>query len=272
MSIKIGCQSYTWQMSGGKYDGRLDHIIAVTANAGFLGIEPETRFLGKLADPVLLTDTLAQHNVELPALTLVEDWLLPKETKPERDRAEQCFEMLRHFPDTILNLCQMPGADRNHLEERQQNLLHCVNAIAERACDYGIKVGYHPNSPSGSVYRTEQDYKILLNGLDERFIGFIADAGHIAKGGMDPLSIVKEYFARLNHIHYKDMDKDGQWASMGQGCIDDKAITQFLVDAGFNGWIVVEDECDLAMTDPDGVTMADGRYVKDNLLPIVQTG
>lgn len=256
-------------MSGGVYDGRLDHIIEITAKSGFTGVEPETRFLGKLSDPILLKQVLEQHDVALPALTLVEDWLLPEETAEEKQSAEDCLDILSHFPGTVLNLCQMPGKNRNNLEERQRNLLSCVNTIAKRATDRGIKVGYHPNSPSGSVFRTEEDYKILLNGLDSDHLGFIADAGHIAKAGMDPLSIVREYFPLLNHIHYKDMFADGSWAPMGAGVIDDQAITRFLVDSGYKGWIVVEDECTEAITDPDGVTLADGRYVVDNLLPLL---
>lgn len=269
MGVRIGCQTYTWQMSGGRYDGRLDHIIHIASEAGFEGVEPETRFLGALADPGRLAARLEEFMIELPALTLVEDWRHPRETDDERRRADACIDLLGHFPSTLLNLCQMPGADRKDLAERQRNLLACANAIAARAHDRGIVVGYHPNSPAGSVFRTADDYEILLNGLDERTIGYIPDAGHIAKGGMDPLEIIQRYYARVNHVHFKDMDAAGNWAAMGLGEIDDQAITRFLVRQGYEGWIVVEDECDAAITDPDGITRGDGRYVAQVLRPLV---
>ena len=269
MGVRIGCQTYTWQMSGGRYDGRLDHIIAVAAAAGFAGVEPETRFLGALVDPARLAARLAEFKLELPALTLVEDWRGPEETADERRRADACLELLGHFPRTLLNLCQMPGRDRSDLAERQRNLLRCVNAIAARAHDRGIRVGYHPNSPAGSVFRTAEDYEVLLTGLDERYLGYIPDAGHIAKGGMDPLESIRRYYARVNHVHFKDIDAAGRWAAMGRGVIDDRAITRFLVGQGYDGWIVVEDECEAAVTDPDGVTMGDGAYVNTVLRPLV---
>ncbi|MEM9160794.1 MAG: sugar phosphate isomerase/epimerase family protein [Verrucomicrobiota bacterium] len=270
MAIQIGTQTYTWQMSGGKYDGRLDHILRVARQAGFAGVEPETRFLGRLEDPKLLAEALKENDVILPALTLVEDWLNPTETEEERQRADECIQILESFPDTLLNLCQMPTV-RENLQERQRNLLSCVNGIARRAADSGIKVGYHPNSPAYSIYRTEEDYKVLLGGLDNRYIGYIPDAGHIAKGGMDPLSIIREYYDAVVHVHYKDMYQDGRWAPLGRGDIDDQEITRFLVERGYEGWIVVEDECDEAVVDPDQIASDDGVYVTENLIPIVNS-
>jgi inosose dehydratase len=270
MAISIGTQTYTWQMSGGTYDGRLDHILEVACRTGFAGVEPETRFLGRLEDPALLKEALQKNDVALPALTLVEDWRLPEETPDEQARANACIEILKQFPETLLNLCQMPGSDRDNLQARQKNLLSCVNVIARRATDAGIRVGYHPNSPEGSIYRTEEDYKILLAGLDSSVIGYIPDAGHIAKGGMDPLAIIKQYIDRVVHVHYKDMYRDGRWAPLGKGDIDDQAITRSLVEAGYNGWIVVEDECDEAVVNPDQIAADDGVYVAEKLIPIVK--
>lgn len=268
MAIQLGCQTYTWQMSGGVYDGRLDHIITVAAKAGFAGVESETRFLGKLSDHGLLAEALATAGIAMPALTLVEDWLLPEETAEERERADACIELLTHFPGTLLNICQMPGEDRENLAERQANLLSCANAIARRAADKGIRSGYHPNSPPGSIYRTEADYEILLAGLDRDCLGYIPDTGHMAKGGMDPAAVIARYMDQVVHVHYKDMNTAGEWEPMGGGAIDHEAITSQLATAGYDGWIVVEDECHAAIGDPDGIAMGDGEYVNRVLAPL----
>jgi inosose dehydratase len=122
----------------------------------------------------------------------------------------------------------------------------------------------------GSVYRTEEDYKILLNGLDNSVIKYTPDVGHIAKAGMDPLTIVKQYHELVNCIHYKDMYADGRWALMGEGIIDFMGITNYMKSIGFKGWIVVEDECDRAITDPDSVAMEDGLYNKRVLEPLLR--
>ncbi len=267
--IKLACETYTWQMPGEQYKGKLDHIMGIVSQAGFTGIEPETSFFGDLSDPFKMKETLNQHKLELAALVHVEDWLNPQETVLERENADRWIEFLQYFPDTIYLLVQMPGQDRKDLVVRQQNLLSCVNAIAERAVDQGIVCSYHPNSPEGSVYRNREDYEILLNGLNSDLIGYTPDVGHIAKVDMDPLEIVKQYRSLINLVHYKDMYADGNWAPTGAGVIDIRGITQYLIDTDYQGWIVMEDECDQAIADPDGVTLDDGRYIEAQLNPLL---
>ena len=268
-NIRIGCQTYTWQMSGDKYLDKLEHMMQIASQAEYLGLEPETQFLGEFWDAGLLKEALAKHNIELTALTLVEDWLNPEETDDERAHADKTIELLKNFPDTVLAIVQMPGNDRENLRERQENLLKCVNAIAKRASGEGLVCTYHPNSPGGSVVRTAQDYEFFLNGLDQSVIGYAPDVGHIAAGGMDPLEIIKQYRAMVNHVHYKDMLADGEWAAMGDGVIDFIGITTYLRDSGYDGWIIVEDEAPRAVDEPDEVTIEDGVYVRTKLLPIV---
>ncbi|RMG25174.1 MAG: sugar phosphate isomerase/epimerase [Bacteroidetes bacterium] len=267
--IKIGCETYTWQMPGEQYKGRLEHIMQVCQQAGFAGIEPETSFMHHLEDPIRMKEALQQYGLELAVLCFVEDWRHPEETPEERQRADQWIRFLAHFPHTILLPVQMPGKDRSHLRERQQNLLSCVNAIARRAADKGIVCSYHPNSPAGSVFRTEEDYEILLNGLDSSVIGYCPDVGHIAKGGMDPVAIMRTYRSLINLVHYKDMYADGRWAPTGEGDIDFETITRDLVNSGYEGWIIMEDECDAAITDPDHVTFKDGQYIQGVIRPLL---
>ena len=268
---RIACQTYTWQMSG-DYRGQLDHILELLGNTGFAGVEPETQFLGRLAAAGAMRAALDAAGVELAALCLVEDWLHGEETAGERARADECLAFLAHFPGTLLNLCQMPTTrpvSSAALRARQDNLLRCVNVVAARFRDRGIACGYHPNSPAESIYRTADDYRILLDGLDARVVGWVPDCGHIARARMDPLATLREYRPLVCHIHYKDMDQDGVWQQMGAGAIGYHAITRYLVETGFDGWIVVEDESDRAVPEPDQVTLEDWAWLERELVPLV---
>ncbi len=268
--IKLACETYTWQMPGEQYKGKLEHIMNICSQAGFAGIEPESSFLKQLEDPFKMKDALAEYNLDLAVLCMVEDWLHAQETEEERNRADQWISFLTHFPETILLTVQMPGNNREYLKVRQQNMISCVNDFSKRASDKGIICSNHPNSPDGSVFRIESDYEILLDGLDEEATGYCPDLGHIAKAGMDPLKIVQRYRSRINLVHYKDMYHDGRWAATGAGSVDLKGVTSYLVEIGYQGWIVMEDECDKAITDPDGLTLRDGLYIDEVLKPILK--
>lgn len=272
MTIRLGCQTYTWEMSG-QYVGKLDHILNVLNKSGFQGVEPETQFLGVLAESSAMKAALEEAGLELAAVCLVEDWLQAKETSAERERADICLSFMQNFPDALLNLCQMPttrpeGAD--DLRERQSNLLACVDTISRRFHGAGIAVGYHPNSPDASIFRTAEDYDLLLGELDDAVVGWIPDVGHMARAGLDPLDWIRRHRPLVRHLHYKDMDADGNWREMGDGCIDFHGITSYLVETSFEGWIVVEDECDRAITQPDEVTLDDWTWLKRELAPLLE--
>jgi inosose dehydratase len=264
-TIKMGCQTYTWQMSYEKYSNQLDHILDVVKSAGFAGIEPEVCMLGPYADrPEELAAGLKHRGLELGALCLVCDWRGPEESAQERQEADRAMDYLKRFPGTLLALCQMPGRDRFDLARRQRNGIACCNAIGRRTAEAGIAAAFHPNSPAGSIFRVEEDYKVLLDGLDGRFVGFAPDAGHIAKAGMDVLEIFRRYRSAIRHVHFKDMSADWKWAEMGQGVIDFPGIIADLRAGGYTGWIMVEDESPRAELFPDEVTIDNGRYVNIN--------
>ena len=268
--IKFGCQFYTWQMSGDRYVGKLPHILNVVKPAGFAGIESEPLMLGSYYDdPSTLKNLLAQTNLQLGAIAFVCDWANPDETDQERSEAERVFKYTKLFPEAHLVLCQMPGKDRSNLRQRQENLISCVNAVAARGVEQGLICSYHPNSPAGSVFRIEDDYKILLDQLDSRVVGFAPDTGHIAKGGMDVVKILKTYRPLIKHVHFKDITTSGGWTAMGAGIIDFPGIVTMLKDTDYAGWIMIEEESPEAEVDPDTATAKNGEYLLRSLFPIV---
>ena len=269
--IKFGCQFYTWQMSGSRYIGELPHILNTVRGANFMGIEPETIMLGSYYDdPSALKAVLDQYGLELAALTLVLDWAGQKESDAERQEADRIIKYMQNFPGTHLVLCQMPGRDRSDLQQRQANLITCVNSCAGRAFDQGIVCSFHPNSPPGSIFRIAEDYEILLDGLDGNVVGFAPDTGHIVKGGMDVIEMFKQYRKLVKHVHFKDINAMGEWSAMGEGTIDFPWIVKMLQDTGYSGWIMVEEESQEAETDPDLATKMNGEYLLRSLLPLIQ--
>ena len=268
MKIKFGAEVYTWFMKedGKAFENQLGHMIDVSANAGFAGIEPIHSWMGDLSDADKLADKLQSAGIELAAIALVLSWNHPEETEQERLAADQTIELLKRFPGSVLCTVQMPEG-RHDLEQRRLNLVANLNSVSRRATEAGVSASFHPNSPETSTNRTEEDYQVILDGLDESVTGWTPDVGHIINGGMDPLEKMKEYSRLINHVHFKDWDGEPEFALMGEGKIDFTSITQWLVDQDYDGWIICEDEAEKAIDDPDGVTMHDGKWIRESLLP-----
>lgn len=270
-TIRFGFQTYTWQMSYARFQGRVPHILDVVAKAGGAGFEPEICMLGDYAiAPERLADELSQRQLQLGGLAYVADWRHTRETDDEKVSADRAMEFVLKFPAARFLLCQMPGKDRTRLVERQKNCLACINAVARRAADKGLIASFHPNSPPGSLFRVRSDYDRLLNGVDAAVLGFTPDSGHMAKGGMDPLDMVKTYRPLVRHLHFKDISQDRHWVEMGRGVTDFPAIVSHLAVTDFDGWIMVEDESHRAESDPDAVTLENGQYIRKSLLKVAQ--
>jgi inosose dehydratase len=262
MTQKIGCQTYTWQMSYEKYANQLPHILDVIAQAGYSGVEPEVCMLGLYRNnPQLLAEDLEKRNLKLGALCLALPWEHQQETEEEAKEAEFVFDFLKHFPGTLLVLVHLPGKDRSNLHERQNNALSCVNEVAKRASKQGIECAFHPNSPEGSVFRYQEDYEAMFEGLDTRYVGYAPDTGHIANGGMDPELVIRKNRAIIKHVHFKDITESNKWTSMGEGIINHSAIIKYLNETDYSNWIMVEEESEEAEHEPDSLTIQNGKYM-----------
>ena len=265
--VRTACEVYTWYMDGEgqRHADRLDHMIAVAARAGFTGIEPIHGWMGRLADPGRLAEHLDRHGIHLAALVLAQEWNGDDETVEERQASEDAIACCARFPGARLCLVQRPTS-RHDVEVRRRRLLTHLHRVADRAAARGVPSTFHPNSPTGSITRTPEDYAVLLDGLDGRRLGWTPDTGHLANGGMDPLTMMKAYAPLIDHVHFKDWDGAPEFARLGDGRIDFPEIVRWLAARAFPGWLVCEDEGHEALADPDGTTLHDGTWLHQTLL------
>jgi inosose dehydratase len=271
-ALAFACQTYSWEMSLERYRGRVQHMVATAAAAGFAGFEPETVMLGDGWTADGLDRVLDENGIGLAALVLVRAWRAPSETDAERAEADAVIDAVARHPEARIVFVNEPGADRAQLRERQRNAVACMTAVSRRAAGRGVRCTVHPNSPAGSVFRTAEDYDVLEELLRDTEIGFTPDLGHIAAGGMDPLTVVRHWRERVDHVHVKDVAPDGTWAETGEGTIDIPAVLGYLAETGFDGWVTFEDESPAAERDPDAATAKNGDYVRRLLTSEVEGG
>jgi len=268
LPFQFGSEVYTWFMSGNgqTHQGRLPHMIEIIAKAGFTGIQPIFTWMGDLQEADRLEAKLQEQNITLAAVALALEWNGKDESENEKLIADKAIALLQRFPNAVLNTVQIPTG-RHDLENRQRSLVKIVNTVSTRAAEKGIPCSFHPNSPHTSIIRTESDYKSVLESLDSKVTGWTPDVGHIINGGMNPLEKMKEYSSLINHVHYKDWNGEPEFALMGKGKVDLLAITQWLKDINYGGWIICEDEGEEALDDPDFVTLHDGNWILKDLIP-----
>jgi inosose dehydratase len=145
---------------------------------------------------------------------------------------------------------------RDELTEAQWNtVFKNLNAISSLASSVGVTAVLHPHV--GTIIETHDDIVRVVNGSD---VAFCLDTGHMVIGGADPVWFSKAHANRVAHSHLKDVDLvwakkvqegeityydavvQGMYRPLGQGDVDIRTIVRNLLQAGYQGWFVLEQD------------------------------
>jgi len=145
-------------------------------------------------------------------------------------------------PSLVLNeVADEEAYSRINVKSWIANLGHVARNVFEQ---WGVKLAYHPEQREVSHHLHEQ----VLQSTDERYVHFIADVGHLAAGGADPLDSCRKYQKRLVAVHLKDFAPAPSMGTVvkpgnvpfGDGIVDLIGIVAELERSNFTGWVMGE--------------------------------
>ncbi|AYJ49177.1 sugar phosphate isomerase/epimerase family protein [Rhodococcus sp. P1Y] len=175
----------------------------------------------------------------------------------------------------VLVLAAATGSDgydsRPELDDAQwDTLLRNLDRLQEAAAERGIRAVLHPHV--GTMIEKRDEVYRVLNGAS---IPLCLDTGHLLIGGTNPLELVEAYASRITHAHLKDVDAalaarvqsgeltyteavaQGMYTPLGTGDVGIGKIVNELLDAGFDGWFVLEQDTILAEEPTDAGPVSD---------------
>jgi inosose dehydratase len=162
---------------------------------------------------------------------------------------------------------RLAGAIERHREawpgeRRQRLLIDNAHRAAEHCRERGFSVSFHPHA--GSYVETPREVYALLENMDTNLLGLCFDVAHSAFGGGDPLALLRDAREVVDHAQLTDVDFEllerlrdqgagfeqavsaGAFCELGSGGAQlDDCLAQ-ITGAGYDGWIVVEQERELA--------------------------
>jgi inosose dehydratase len=185
---------------------------------------------------------------------------------------------LRGGPERMALAGRVPADGSAGLSAAQwRSLTDGIHALAAACAPLGVRLSVHPHAGSYVETRTELDR--LLHTTDRDALGLCVDAGHLVYGGADPVEVVRTFGSRIRYVHIKDVNPDVLaecrtqgigfldalrgyiFCGLGKGSVDLHGFVEGLRQAGFAGWMVVEED-----TSPDPPLMAacrNRRYLQD---------
>jgi inosose dehydratase len=126
--------------------------------------------------------------------------------------------------------------------------------------EYGLTVGIHAHAAGFMDF--EPELERLLDEVDDSILKICFDTGHHSYAGFDPVAFMQRHIGRISYMHFKDINPQvkadviasrtgfydacgqGIFCNLGDGDVDFGAVRQILLDAGFDGWCTVEQDCD----------------------------
>jgi sugar phosphate isomerase/epimerase len=259
--LRLGCQTFTWEMLGERWRGGPDDLLAAIAAAGYTGIEITDRMIGAYhARPDAFARALAAHGLTLVAYARgsASGFTEPDALRDDLDMAARAIEFAAAFPAALVSFGSATIMSDGPADAKFAAAARFYNGAGERGTRAGVRVAVHPSSHHHTLLLTRADYDRMFALLDPALIGWVPDTGHILRGGQDILDTLRQYRDRIAYLHLKDVDASGEWRMLGAGMCDTAAVIGAVRAApGFNGWLVLEEESDEAAADPAGAVARD---------------
>jgi len=272
--IRIGNAPCSWgvEWAGDPRNPPWRQVLADCAAAGYGGIE-----LGPIGymteDPVELGEALSEHGLTLIGGVVFRPFHDPAAWGDVQDAARRTCKALVAHGARHLVLIDSISPRRAPTAGRAAEAVQMDNAdwagfvgrfhdVARMGTDHGLTVSIHAHAAGFIDF--EPELERLLAEVDDSLLKICFDTGHHSYAGFDPVAFMRRHIGRISYMHFKDIDPvvkaraiaartgfydacaQGIFCNLGRGDVDFAAVRQVLLDAGFNGWCTVEQDCDPA--------------------------
>ncbi len=269
--MHIGTASVNWGFDPLYYwtsPPPFEQMLGEMAASGYEGTEISYHFPTDVA--ALRTD-LQRHHLRAASTFHEVDLLDPARHEAELARVVPVADRLQALGSDVLILSDHTSPRRLEVagrvaldgsdgldEPRWQALASGLNRIGALLRERGMRAVFHPHAGTYVETRLEIDHLCALT--DPDLLGLCPDTGHLAYAGADPAAVFVDYAPRVWYVHLKDVDrarleqvraehldfaaavKLGTFAPLGEGMVDMERIFGALRAAGYDGWIIVEQD------------------------------
>ncbi|MGA2390318.1 MAG: TIM barrel protein [Candidatus Sulfotelmatobacter sp.] len=259
----------SWAQS---YEKMLDEM----AEAGYTGSE-----LGPYGffptDAAILQPQLDRRKLKLLASFVPVKMTDPGASKAVIERIRKVGHLLAALKAPFLVIADDQSNERNAFSGRvydkdcptltAEQWKHIGNIVADAekvANEFGLDLVFHPHV--ATYVETPEECELFFDATSHTNVGLCLDTGHCVYGHGDSVKEAKKYKDKLRFVHIKDCDtkvlgqaRKNKWTFeeaiehkvftvIGQGNIDFPAFFRALVENGYSGWSVVEQDVKFGAT------------------------
>lgn len=264
--LKVGCQTFTWEMLGDRFTGGPDDLLKAIADGGYSGIEITDTMIGRYADrPSEFAAALKSSGLTLVSFAFgsKSGFTLKEQIGADLESAKRWIDFAAAFPGALVSMGSATVVSDGPRDGKFAIAAEIYNRAGELGRKAGVQVAVHPSSHHNTLLFDRADYDTIFALLDPDLVGWVPDTGHILRGHKDMADTLRTYRDRIRYIHLKDVDANGTWAMLGEGVCDTHDVIEIAGTAPrFNGWLVLEEESDMAAADPAGAVKTNRQTMR----------
>jgi len=114
----------------------------------------------------------------------------------------------------------------------KSDIVTALNEMSKAIVDLGLTAVLHQHT--GTCVESRDEVYGVLEAVDTKVVKFGPDVGQLAKGGSDPVKVVKDFLPLIRHVHLKDWNGGPHWAEycpLGEGKVEIGAVLDALEQA-----------------------------------------
>ncbi|PZM14490.1 sugar phosphate isomerase/epimerase family protein [Rhizobium tubonense] len=252
--LKVGCQTFTWEMLGDGWTGSPDDLLSAISAGGYSGIEITDTMIGRYADkPADFARALKDSGLQLVSFAFgsKSGFTLADQIPNDLNVAQRWIDFAAPFPGALVSIGSATVVSEGPRDDKFAIAAEFYNRAGALGRASGVDVAVHPSSHHNTLLFNRADYDRIFALLDPSLVGWVPDTGHILRGHDDINDTLRSYQDRIRYLHLKDVDAMDEWAMLGTGILDTPAVIKLVAQAPrFTGWLVLEEESKTAAGDP----------------------
>jgi inosose dehydratase len=227
--LKIGHTGITW---GYKPDDAAQAIRDV-GSLGFQGYESFGEVIEAWEQKGGIKKLLDESGVPLISAYCNVNLTDPAKRKDELDKIVRWAKLIQKCGGTTA-VVGPNGVRRGSFDFKasKADIVAGLNEMSKAVTDAGIVAALHQHT--GTCIESRDEVYAVLEAVDTKYVKFGPDVGQLAKGGSDPVKVVKDFLPLIRHVHFKDWNGGPYWSEycpLGQGKVDLRAVLALLEQA-----------------------------------------
>ena len=237
----VGTQLYVFMQTCGRegkvLEDNVDEIFGQIAGAGLDGLEPFLGLMDTAEKADALKPLLEKHQLTFSSCYAGGSFHTKEDAEEAIATIISGAEFAKRLGVPAINTNPSP-IGRDKTDEELATQCSYLDRLGKELKELGMELYIHNHDPE--IRNNAKEFRANFLQTNPEYVSLCVDTHWVYRGGMDPLSLMKECPDRIKSLHIRN-SVDGTWSeSFGDGDLDYGAIKDFLVEIGYQGWLLIE--------------------------------